>query len=81
MNMEKSNIDFNEKRGFICDMDGVIYHGNFFERTSGWLFKKETLKMYAYRPTMVLNGVGDIAAIAKSSGKWSSRYSIMPENI
>jgi hypothetical protein len=50
-------------------MDGVIYHGNFFERTSGWLFKKETLKMYAYRPTMVLNGVGDIAAIAKSSGK------------
>ena len=26
--MEKSNIDFNEKKGFICDMDGVIYHGN-----------------------------------------------------
>lgn len=24
--MEK--IDFNEKKGFICDMDGVIYHGN-----------------------------------------------------
>lgn len=21
-------IDFNAKRGFICDMDGVIYHGN-----------------------------------------------------
>lgn len=21
-------LDFNEKRGFICDMDGVIYHGN-----------------------------------------------------
>ena len=21
-------INFNEKRGFICDMDGVIYHGN-----------------------------------------------------
>ena len=21
-------IDFNEKIGFICDMDGVIYHGN-----------------------------------------------------
>lgn len=21
-------IDFNEKMGFICDMDGVIYHGN-----------------------------------------------------
>lgn len=23
-----STIDFNEKKGFICDMDGVIYHGN-----------------------------------------------------
>ena len=22
------NIDFNSKKGFICDMDGVIYHGN-----------------------------------------------------
>lgn len=21
-------IDFNEKKGFMCDMDGVIYHGN-----------------------------------------------------
>ena len=24
MNMGKSVIDFNEKKGFICDMDGVI---------------------------------------------------------
>ena len=24
----KNNIDFNKKTGFICDMDGVIYHGN-----------------------------------------------------
>ena len=23
-----NEIDFNEKKGFICDMDGVIYHGN-----------------------------------------------------
>lgn len=23
-----TTIDFNEKTGFICDMDGVIYHGN-----------------------------------------------------
>ena len=22
------DINFNEKKGFICDMDGVIYHGN-----------------------------------------------------
>ena len=21
-------IDFKTKRGFICDMDGVLYHGN-----------------------------------------------------
>ena len=28
MNIGKSNINFNEKKGFICDMDGVIYHGN-----------------------------------------------------
>ena len=28
MNMGKSGIDVNEKKGFICDMDGVIYHGN-----------------------------------------------------
>ena len=23
-----NQIDFNTKTGFICDMDGVIYHGN-----------------------------------------------------
>ena len=23
-----AKIDFNAKKGFICDMDGVIYHGN-----------------------------------------------------
>ena len=22
------NIDFKTKKGFICDMDGVLYHGN-----------------------------------------------------
>ena len=22
------SIDFQKKKGFICDMDGVIYHGN-----------------------------------------------------
>ncbi len=26
--MEAVTIDFNKKRGFMCDMDGVIYHGN-----------------------------------------------------
>ena len=24
----ENTLDFNQKRGFICDMDGVIYHGN-----------------------------------------------------
>lgn len=28
MNATTDKIDFNEKKGFICDMDGVIYHGN-----------------------------------------------------
>ena len=28
MNTTTDKIDFNEKKGFICDMDGVIYHGN-----------------------------------------------------
>lgn len=23
-----NKLDFNQKRGFICDMDGVIYYGN-----------------------------------------------------
>ena len=30
---------------------------------------KDTLKTYAYRPTMVLNGVGDIAMLAKSKAE------------
>ncbi len=30
---------------------------------------KETLKTYGYRPTVVLNGVGDIPVMAKSSNK------------
>ena len=34
MNMRKSIIDFNEKKGFICDMDGVIYHGSDIARCS-----------------------------------------------
>ena len=28
MNTVSDRIDFNAKKGFICDMDGVIYHGN-----------------------------------------------------
>ena len=28
MNITADKIDFNTKKGFICDMDGVIYHGN-----------------------------------------------------
>ncbi len=27
-NYTNCTIDFNQKKGFICDMDGVIYHGN-----------------------------------------------------
>ncbi|MCC8182442.1 MAG: HAD-IIA family hydrolase [Clostridiales bacterium] len=28
MQENANNLDFNRKTGFICDMDGVIYHGN-----------------------------------------------------
>ena len=28
MDITTDKIDFNAKKGFICDMDGVIYHGN-----------------------------------------------------
>ena len=28
MREDFNSIDFNKKTGFICDMDGVIYHGN-----------------------------------------------------
>ena len=28
MNITADRVDFNKKKGFICDMDGVIYHGN-----------------------------------------------------
>ena len=28
MNMGKSVIELNEKKGFNCDLDVVIYHGN-----------------------------------------------------
>ncbi|MCD8382825.1 MAG: HAD-IIA family hydrolase [Clostridiales bacterium] len=28
MQENRNNLDFNRKAGFICDMDGVIYHGN-----------------------------------------------------
>ena len=38
-------IDFNEKKGFICDMDGVIYHGNRLlpgvKEFVDWLYKEE----------------------------------------
>ena len=44
------NLDFNAKRGFICDMDGVIYHGNRLlpgvKEFVDWLYKEE--KEYFY---------------------------------
>ena len=48
MNMRKSIIDFNEKKGFICDMDGVIYHGNqilqvFQNSSSGCMMKRKNI--------------------------------------
>ena len=28
MNGNERNLDLSQIKGFICDMDGVIYHGN-----------------------------------------------------
>ena len=48
-------LNFNEKKGFICDMDGVIYHGNIVlpgvEEFIRWLHeeKKEYLPASGYR--------------------------------
>lgn len=40
-----NTINFNEKTGFICDMDGVIYHGNKIlpgvKEFIDWLFKNK----------------------------------------
>lgn len=86
-------IDFNQKKGFICDMDGVLYHGNrvlpgavvigdrmdtdiIAGTESGidtvlvlsGVSDRDTPKAFAYQPTMILNGVGDISKAA-GSGK------------
>ena len=38
-------LDFNAKKGFICDMDGVIYHGNRLlpgvKEFVDWLYREE----------------------------------------
>ncbi len=38
-------LNFNEKKGFICDMDGVIYHGNMIlpgvPEFIDWLYREE----------------------------------------
>ena len=81
-------IDFRRKKGFICDMDGVLYHGNrvlpgavefvqwlqregkeylFLTNNSGYT-PRETPKTYAYQPTMILDGVGDIPRLAEIAG-------------
>ena len=43
--MPKDFIDFNQKTGFICDMDGVIYHGNRLlpgvKEFVDWLYREE----------------------------------------
>ena len=93
-------IDFNGKKGFICDMDGVIYHGNrvlpgvvefidwlqqekkeylFLTNTSGYtprelqqkllvlsrVSTRETISEFAFRPTLVLDGVGSSVEMAR----------------
>lgn len=104
-------IDFQNTKGFICDMDGVLYHGKqayfcgkpnpLMMRTGLNLLNchsaeavmigdrmdtdiisglesgmdtvlvlsgvstRETVKTYAYQPTEILDGVGDIPLLAE----------------
>ena len=91
----KNVIDFNSKKGFICDMDGVIYHGNrllgchseeaviigdrmdtdiIAGTESGvatvlvlsGISDENTPSKYAYQPTVILSGVGEIVKEAKN---------------
>ena len=52
-----AKIDFNSKKGFICDMDGVIYHGNIIlpgvAEFINWL--NEEKKDYLFR-TVIYDG-------------------------
>ena len=41
-----------------------VVEESYYEKSK--VYSKETLKTYAYLPTMVLNGVGDIASMAKA---------------
>lgn len=51
------------KKGFICDMDGVIYRGGSLlpgvKEFVEWLYREE-VDLSPYRPRLILNGVGDI---------------------
>lgn len=51
------------KKGFICDMDGVIYRGGSLlpgvKEFVEWLYREE-VDLFPYRPRLILNGVGDI---------------------
>ena len=45
------------KKGFICDMDGVIYRGG---SLLPGVTSREEVDLFPYRPRLILNGVGDI---------------------
>ena len=80
-------LDFNEKKGFICDMDDVSCHsaeavmigdrmdtdiisglesGMSTVLVLSGISSKETLTQFAYRPSIILDGVGDIVNMANS---------------
>lgn len=61
------------KKGYICDMDGVIYHGNHLLAGSidfvNWLHTvlvfggvttRQGIEQFPYRPNYAFDGVGDI---------------------
>jgi|GEM_PF-2622357 len=61
--------DLRSKRAFICDMDGVIYHGDRLlpgvpetVLVLSGVTQRDDLRQFAYAPRYVLGGVGEIAA-------------------
>ena len=54
---------------FMCGWYNIkifVENSALFYYEKSKVYSKETLKTYAYLPTMVLNGVGDIASMAKA---------------
>jgi NagD protein len=48
-----------DKKAFICDMDGVLYHGN---RMFTGVTARNDVDKFSYKPSYVLESVAEIAS-------------------